>query len=517
VSQPLFAALQALLGDAYAQPGSEASQYLTDKQGSYTGEVVAVVRPADTEQVAAAVRLCREHGAPIVVQGGNTGLMGAATPDASGRSVLLRLDRLNRVREVDTDNDTLTVEAGCILQNIQDVARQAGRLFPLSLGAEGSCTIGGNLGTNAGGTAVLRYGNTRELTLGLEVVTAEGQIWHGLRGLRKDNTGYDLRDLYIGSEGTLGIITAATLKLFPLPKAQATALLAFDSLAQAVSFLSHARGGFGASLTAFELLGADCLALLREQFPEGPQPFAKADLPWFALLELSDNHSEEHARQAFEEVLGEAFESGLLADALIAESLAQSEALWLLRENMSDAQRRAGRNMKHDISVPISRIVEFVAHTDALLQEHFPGVRNFTFGHLGDGNLHYNVAHPVDSTVDAHMANYAALSALVHDSAHAHGGSISAEHGIGQRKLAMLPRYKSEVELDLMRRIKQALDPLNLLNPGKVLSTAEPDPVGARLAREDDVSGPKDISDLTASSRASLAPTPFNSTEGTDA
>ncbi|MET0609967.1 MAG: FAD-binding oxidoreductase, partial [Pseudomonas caspiana] len=370
-------------------------------------------------------------------------------------------------------NDTFTVEAGCILQNLQDVARDADRLFPLSLGAEGSCTIGGNLGTNAGGTAVLRYGNTRELTLGLEVVTAEGEIWHGLRGLRKDHTGYDLRDLYIGSEGTLGIITAATLKLFPLPKAQATAFLAFESLDQAVSFLSHARAGFGASLTAFELLTADCLALLREQFPEGPKPFSNSAQPWFALLELSDNHSETHARQSFEDVLGAAFERDLLDDALIAESLAQSEALWLLRENMSDAQKRAGRNMKHDISVPISRVVGFVAHTDALLQKHFPGVRNFTFGHLGDGNLHYNVAHPLDSTVEAHMANYAALSALVHDSAHAFGGSISAEHGIGQRKLQMLTRYKSPVELDLMRRIKQALDPKNLLNPGKVLVVGE--------------------------------------------
>lgn len=473
MSAALFEALQQLLGAHLVQSGEHAAPQLTDKQGSYVGRVVAVVHPADTEQVAAVVRLCVAHQAPIVVQGGNTGLMGAATPDASGTAVLLLLDRLNHVRAVDTDNDTFTVEAGCILQNLQDVARNADRLFPLSLGAEGSCTIGGNLGTNAGGTAVLRYGNTRELTLGLEVVTAEGEIWHGLRGLRKDNTGYDLRDLYIGSEGTLGIITAATLKLFPLPKAQATAFLAFESLAQAVSFLSHARAGFGASLTAFELLTADCLALLREQFPDGPKPFSNAAHPWFALLELSDNHSENHARQSFEEVLGAAFESELLADALIAESLAQSEALWLLRENMSDAQKRAGRNMKHDISVPISRVVEFVSHTDALLQKHFPGVRNFTFGHLGDGNLHYNVAHPLDSTVEAHMANYAALSALVHDSAHAFGGSISAEHGIGQRKLQMLTHYKSPVELDLMRRIKQALDPKNLLNPGKVLMVGE--------------------------------------------
>ncbi|MGY2377407.1 FAD-binding oxidoreductase [Pseudomonas sp. SDO524_S393] len=469
MSETLFATLQTLLGAAHVQTTEEAAHYLTDKQGRYTGQVIAAVHPATAEEVAAVVRACVAVRAPIVVQGGNTGLMAGATPDASGRSVLLLLDRMNRVRKVDTDNDTLTVEAGCILQTVQDVARAAGRLFPLSLGAEGSCTLGGNLGTNAGGTGVLRYGNTRELTLGLEVVTAEGEIWHGLRGLRKDNTGYDLRDLYIGSEGTLGIITAATLKLFPLPKAQATALLAFDELAQAVAFLSHARAGFGASLTAFELLTADCLALLRDQFPDGPQPFKTASQPWFALIELSDNHGESHAREAFERVLGEAFDKQLLSDALIAESLAQSEALWLLRENMSEAQKRAGRNMKHDISVPISQVVAFVAHTDALLQQHFPGVRNFTFGHLGDGNLHYNVAHPLGSTVEAHMAHYAELSALVHDSAHAHGGSISAEHGIGQRKVGMLSRYKSPVELDLMRRIKQALDPHNLLNPGKVL------------------------------------------------
>lgn len=468
MSDALFATLQQLLGAAHVQTSEEAAHYLTDKQGRYTGKVIAAVHPANTEEVSAVVRACVALKAPIVVQGGNTGLMAGATPDASGRSVLLLLDRMNRVRAVDTDNGTLTVEAGCILQTVQDVARAADRLFPLSLGAEGSCTIGGNLGTNAGGTGVLRYGNTRELTLGLEVVTAEGEIWHGLRGLRKDNTGYDLRDLYIGSEGTLGIITAATLKLFPLPKARATALLAFDQLSQAVAFLSHARAGFGANLTAFELLTADCLALLRDQFPEGPQPFKTASQPWFALIELSGNHGESRTREAFEQVLGDAFEQQLISDALIAESLAQSEALWLLRENMSEAQKRAGRNMKHDISVPISQVVAFVAHTDALLQ-HFPGVRNFTFGHLCDGNLHYNVAHPLDSTVDAHMAHYADLSALVHDSAHAHGGSISAEHGIGQRKVGMLGRYKSPVELDLMRRIKQALDPHNLLNPGKVL------------------------------------------------
>lgn len=470
---PLFDELKRLLGDKHVQESRQAEAYLTDRHRHYIGQVAAAVHPANTSEVAAVVRLCGEYDTPIVVQGGNTGLMGAATPDDSGTSVLLLLDRLNRVRHVDTDNDTLTVEAGCILQTVQDVAREAGRLFPLSLGAEGSCTIGGNLGTNAGGTAVLRYGNTRELTLGLEVVTAEGEIWDGLSGLRKDNTGYDLRDLYIGSEGTLGIITAATLKLFPLPKAQRTAFLAFDSLSQAVDFLSHARAGFGASLTAFELLSASCLALLREHVPDGARPFESAEQPWYALLELSHHQGESEARELFEQVLGVAFEAGLLADALIAESLTQSQALWLLRESMNEAQLRAGGNIKHDISVPISRIVEFVEHTDALLQEHFPGVRNLTYGHLGDGNLHYNVANAPGQSIEAHMAHYQALSQLVHDGAHALGGSISAEHGIGQGKRDLLPRYKSAVELDLMRRIKQALDPRGLLNPGKVLAERE--------------------------------------------
>jgi FAD/FMN-containing dehydrogenase len=470
----LFSALQALLGEHHVQADEIGLSVLSDKHCQYHGRVTAIVHPAWTEEVAAVVRLCAAHGAPVVVQGGNTGLMAGATPDDSGRSVLMLLDRMNRIREVDTDNDTLTVEAGCILANVQAAARAAGRLFPLSLGAEGSCTLGGNLGTNAGGTGVLRYGNTRELTLGLEVVTAEGEIWHGLRGLRKDNTGYDLRDLYIGSEGTLGIITAATVKLFPLPESRCTAYVAFASLPDAVAFLSHARAGFGASLTAFELLSAQCLTLLQQQFPEAVLPFGERSQPWYALIELSHPQAEESARALFEGVLGTALEAELIQDAVIAQSLAQSEAMWQLRENMSEAQARAGRNMKHDISLPVSRIVEFVEQTGTLLQQHFPGVRNFTFGHLGDGNLHYNVAHPLDSTVAAHMAHYAALSRLVHDSAHAHGGSISAEHGIGQRKRDLLGDYKSAVELDLMRRLKRAFDPHNLLNPGKVLPLETP-------------------------------------------
>ncbi|MDR0225526.1 MAG: FAD-binding oxidoreductase [Burkholderiaceae bacterium] len=470
----LLAGLRQALGEAHVLTGADAAGYLTDQHRRLTGQALAVVRPADTGQVAQVVRLCRAHGTPIVPQGGNTGLMGGATPDGSGRAVLLSLGRLQRIRSIDTDNDTLTVEAGAVLAQVQQAARDAGRLFPLSLGSEGSCTIGGNLSTNAGGTQVLRYGNARELVLGLEVVTAEGEIWDGLRGLRKDNTGYALRDLYVGSEGTLGIITAATLKLYPLPRAQHTALLAFGCICDAVAFLGQARAGFGASLTAFELLSDTALGLIDRHVPEQPLPLA-LKAPWYALVELSDSEGEEHARQRFESVVGQAFEDGLVSDAAIAESLQQSQALWRLRDQaLGEAQRRDGGNVKHDISVPISRIPDFLSATAGALQAHFPGVRPVAFGHLGDGNLHYNVSHAPDGPVARLFEQEDAIHALVHDSVHAHGGSISAEHGVGQTKRDLLPRYKSGVELALMRRLKQAFDPLGLLNPGKVLDQPRP-------------------------------------------
>ncbi|AVS74775.1 FAD-binding oxidoreductase [Paracidovorax cattleyae] len=469
---PLLAELRDALGAAHVLKGADAEGHLTDQHRRLTGRALAVVRPADTAQVAQVVRLARRHRTPIVPQGGNTGLMGAATPDGSGRAIVLSLARLNRVRAVDTDNDTLTVEAGAVLAAVQQAAREAGRLFPLSLGSEGSCTIGGNLATNAGGTQVLRYGNARELVLGLEVVTAEGEVWNGLRGLRKDNTGYALRDLYVGSEGTLGIITAATLKLYPLPQSQHTALLAFGCIHDAVAFLGAARAGFGAGLTAFELISDTALGLIAQHVPEQPIPL-DLGAPWYALIELSDSEGEAHARERFESVVGQAFEDGLVADAAIAESLAQSEALWRLRdEALGEAQKRDGRNVKHDVSVPISRIPDFLAATAAALQERFPGVRPVAFGHLGDGNLHYNVSHPAGGSPADVFAVEDAIHETVHDSAHAHGGSISAEHGIGQTKRDLLPRYKSAVELDLMRRLKAAFDPLGLLNPGKVLPPA---------------------------------------------
>ncbi|MCJ9711463.1 FAD-binding oxidoreductase, partial [Bordetella hinzii] len=358
----LLQELQSLLGPAHVLAGEDAEPYALDWRRRYRGRALAVARPGSTEEVAAVLRLCHRHGAPVVPQGGNTGLCGGATPDDSGTAVILSTARLNRVRAIDTDNDTITVEAGCVLQAVQEAAEQAGRLFPLSLAAEGSCTIGGNLATNAGGTQVLRYGNARELALGLEVVTAEGEIWNGLRGLRKDNTGYDLRDLYIGSEGTLGVITAATLKLYPLPVARCTALLTLASVDDAVELLSRARAGFGASLTGFELMAADCLQAVLRLFPQQRLPFEGESLkaPWFALLELSDSESEAHARERFEAVLGAAIEDGLAGDAAIAENLAQSQALWHLRESIPLAEAELGKSVKHDVSIPISSIAHFV-------------------------------------------------------------------------------------------------------------------------------------------------------------
>lgn len=466
----LLGALRARLGQDWVWTGTDAAPYLTDHRHRLHGQAIAVVRPADAQEVAAVLRLCHAAGVPVVPQGGNTGLMGGATPDQSGHAVLLSLGRLNRVLELDTDNDTITVQAGCVLANVQEAARQANRLFPLSLGSEGSCTIGGNLSTNAGGTQVLRYGNTRELTLGLEVVTAEGEVWNGLRGLRKDNTGYSLRDLYIGSEGTLGIITAATLKLYPLPAGQGSAFVGFPSIDAALAFLSLARQRLGAALTGFELIGQPVLELVARHVPEQAQPLPGLAQPWYALLEAS-SEAPDGAGAALLRLAEQALESGVLADAVIAHNLQQSGAFWRLRdESIGVAQARDGGNVKHDISVPISRVPAFLRRTADALQALDPGLRPMAFGHLGDGNLHYNVSHDPARPVRHLFALEDRIHDVVHAQAHAQGGSISAEHGIGQVKRDALPHFKSPLELALMRRIKQALDPLNLMNPGKVLS-----------------------------------------------
>ena len=382
--------------------------------------------------------------------------------------LLLSLQRLNRVRQIDAANLTLTAEAGCVLQALQEAASAQGLLLPLSLAAEGSCTIGGNLATNAGGTQVLRWGNARELCLGLEVVTATGEVWPGLSGLRKDNTGYDLRDLFIGSEGTLGIITAATLKLAPLPAATTTALAACASLQDCVELLNRARAHLGAGLTGFEVMGALALELVARHFATLPRPLP--DAPWAVLLEHSDTESEAHSRQRFEAVLSAALEAGIVTDAVIAENLAQSRALWQLRESVPLAQAEEGLNIKHDISVPVSAIPAFVAQADAALQAAYPGVRLVNFGHLGDGNLHYNVQAPLGEDGARFLANAEhRVNRIVFDAVASWGGSFSAEHGIGALKRDELARRKSPVALALMRQIKAALDPSGLFNPGRVL------------------------------------------------
>lgn len=447
---------------------TDMAAYLTDWRRRFTGKALAVVKPATTDEVAAIVRLCNRFQVPVVPQGGNTGLVLGSVPDAGGTAVVLSLTRLNRIRAVDLVNNTMTVEAGCILQNVQHAATEADRLFPLSLAAEGSCTIGGNLATNAGGTAVLRYGNTRELCLGLEVVTPQGDVWNGLRGLRKDNTGYDLRDLFIGAEGTLGIITAAVLKLFPQPKARLTALAAMQTPDDALQLLSIAQKQCGAALTGFELMSDFCLQLVTRHFPQMPLPFAQRH-PQYVLLELSDGESEQHAMAMLENLIGSALEEAVIEDAVVAASIAQSKSLWNLREHIPLAQAEEGKNIKHDVSVPISLIGDFIRATDVLLQQDFPACRMVTFGHLGDGNLHYNVSPPENQSDEAFIAQQDAVNRVVHDSVHRFGGSISAEHGLGALKRDEIRSYKSEVELNLMRSIKHALDPQNLMNPGKVI------------------------------------------------
>ncbi|MDY3330706.1 MAG: FAD-binding oxidoreductase [Pelistega sp.] len=468
----LVAHLQDILGLDNVLTGDDTLPYLTDWRGRFTGKALAVVRPGTVEEVADVVKLCQQFDTPMVTQGGNTGLCGGATPSNKGDAVVIVMTRLNKVIDIDTENDTITVEAGCVLQTIQEQAEKAGRLFPLSLASEGSCTIGGNLATNAGGTQVLRYGNARDLTLGLQVVTAEGEIWNGLRGLRKDNTGYDLRNLFIGSEGTLGIITAATLKLYPLPVAQVTALLAFADIATGVAILNRAKFGFGASLTGFELISSHCMENVRRGLPDLNMPFEANKASWYALIEISDAESEAHARALFEKVIEQSFEAGELLDAVIAESQQQSQALWNIRESIPLVSAKLGQEIKHDISVPISKIAEFVEVTNAQLQELLPGVKHAVFGHLGDGNLHYNVGAP-DAQEEGFLDNQKDVYKVVFDSVAAFGGSISAEHGIGQLKKDLLLDYKDEVELALMRKIKRALDPHALLNPGKVISSVE--------------------------------------------
>ncbi|MBL0420047.1 FAD-binding oxidoreductase [Ramlibacter sp. AW1] len=469
MTQALVFQLQSLLGPAHVLVGGDLAAYEVDWRKRSHGKALAVVRPGSTDEVAAVVRACVAAGTSIVPQGGNTGLVVGGTPDASGTQVVLSLQRMQAVRELDAANMTVLVEAGCVLQTLQEHARQAGFLFPLSLAAEGSCTIGGNLATNAGGTQVLRYGNARDLCLGVEVVTPQGEIWNGLSGLRKDNTGYDLRDLFIGSEGTLGIITAATLKLYPLPAATLTAWAAVPGMDAAVQLLGMARARLGAGLTGFEVMGQFALGLVAKHYPQMRVPFVH-DSPWCVLLENADHESEAHARGQFEALLEAAVEAGCVTDAVVAENIAQARQLWHVRESIPLAQAEEGLNIKHDISLPISRIPAYCAETDARLAREIPGIRLVNFGHLGDGNLHYNVQAPEGGDPAAFLREQEArVNELVYEQVRRFDGSISAEHGVGSLKVDGLPHYKSPVAIDMMKAIKRGLDPRNLMNPGRVV------------------------------------------------
>jgi len=475
--QTLLHTLRQIVGAAHVFTDGDLSAWEQDWRKRERGKALAVIRPASTQEVAAVVKACAEFRAAhpdsavsIVPQGGNTGLSVGSTPDESGQQIVLSLQRMNALREIDRANLTMTVEAGCILQSVQEEAEESDLLFPLSLAAEGTCTIGGNLGTNAGGTQVLRYGNARDLCLGLEVVTARGEIWDGLGGLRKDNTGYDLRDLFIGSEGTLGVITAATLKLYPLPAARLTAWAAVRSLDSAVALLGLAQQHLGAGLTGFEAMGQFALDLVAQHFAQLRVPLHQ-NVPYCVLLENSDHESEHHARERFEHLLEAAMEQGHVFDAIVAESLSQAKQLWHVRESIPLAQALEGLNIKHDIAVPVSCIAAFVQTTDALLQAAIPGIRLVNFGHLGDGNLHFNVQAPVGADAAEFLRQHEEqVNTLVFDSVQRFRGSISAEHGVGSLKRDKLAHYKSPVALDLMRSIKRALDPHNLMNPGRVIS-----------------------------------------------
>lgn len=443
--------------------------YLHEERGLYQGKAALVVRPATTEELAQVVKICAAANVPIVPQGGNTGLCGGAAPHDDGREVIVNLGRMNKVRAIDPMNFTITVEAGCILADVQRAAADQNCLFPLSLGAEGSCQIGGNLSTNAGGINVLRYGNARDLVLGLEVVLPDGRIWNGLRALGKDNTGYALRQLFVGAEGTLGIITAAVLKLFPRPAETATAFCALKSLEDATTLLNRARALSGDAVTAFELIPRIGLEMCMRHIAGVSDPLQDAH-PWYVLVEFSTSRPDASVRTSFETLLETAFGEEIITDAVIAESLEQRNNLWRMRESLPEAQKHEGGSIKHDISVPVSRVPEFIARGSELIATRFPGARPVPFGHLGDGNIHFNISQPVGADRAAYLARWTEMNRAVHDLVVSMNGSISAEHGIGRLKVEEMKHYKDPVELDLMHRVKAALDPQNLMNPGKVVA-----------------------------------------------
>jgi FAD/FMN-containing dehydrogenase len=461
--------IDALGAKAVVSDAETMAPFLAEQRGRYQGAAPFVLRPASTEEVAAAVTLCRAAGAAVVPQGGNTGLVAGAVPFAEDNAVLLSLGRMNRVRAIDAADYSITVEAGCILRQVQEAAEKADRLFPLSLGAEGSCQIGGNLSTNAGGVHVLRYGNARDLVLGLEVVLPDGRIWNGLRALRKDNTGYALKHLFVGAEGTLGIITAACLKLFPRPAETEVAFVAVRDPAAAVELLARARAATGDRVNAFELIPRIGLDFALKHVAGIEDPLDAAN-DWYVLVELASGRADGSLRDSLEEFLATAIEDGLVSDAALAANERQAQAFWAIREGIVEAQKFEGGSIKHDVSVAVSKTPEFIARATKLVAEMVPGIRPVPFGHVGDGNIHFNLSQPEGADREAYLDRWEEVNRAVHELIVAMGGSISAEHGIGHLKATENAHFKSEVEMDLLRRVKQALDPDNLMNPGKVVA-----------------------------------------------
>jgi FAD/FMN-containing dehydrogenase len=464
-----LARLAGIVGEAHVLTAeADKARYLEEWRGYYHGRSPAVLRPGSTEEVAAILSLANETGTPVVPQGGNTGLVGGQTPDESGRELVVSLERLDRIRAIDPAGGTVTAEAGVVLERLQEAAAEAGMLFPLSLGAQGSCRIGGNISTNAGGTNVLAYGNTRSLVLGLEVVLPTGEVWDGLRGLLKDNTGYDLKQLFIGAEGTLGIVTAAVLKLFPLPRGQAVAFAAVESPAAALALFALARERAGGSLTGFELIPRILVEMCVDHLAGARDPLASPH-PWYVLLEISSGRSEADAQDLAETTLAAAMADGIVADAVIAASLDQAKAFWRMRHGVSEVQRHEGASVKHDVSVPVQSVPELIERASRAAEAVVPGIRPVPFGHLGDGNIHFNFSQPPGMDGKAFLARALDIHAAVHGIVAELGGSISAEHGIGRYKRELLKTVKSDIELDLMRRIKRAFDPKGILSPGRVI------------------------------------------------
>lgn len=462
-------AFVSIVGEANALTvAADIAPYLIESRGLYHGTSPLVLKPSSTQEVSAILKLASETGTPIVPAGGRTGHVGGQVPREGGADVVLSLERMNRIREIDTVADVIVADGGTILADIRKAAEESGRLFPLSLGSEGSCRIGGNLSTNAGGTAVLAYGNARQLCLGLEVVLPTGEIWDGLRRLKKDNSGYDLRDLFIGAEGTLGVITGAVLKLHPQPRGRQVAFAGVRSPDEALALFERASLRCGAALTGFELMPRIGIDFTTRHIPGVRDPLA-SPYPWYALIDISTSDSAETAERMVNALLEEVFEAGLVQDAVIASSLAQQTAFWRLRESMSEAQKPEGGSIKHDVSVPVSRVPRFLTDADAAVLALIPDARIFAFGHLGDGNIHYNISQPVGADKAAFVARWREVNAVVHAIVLAHGGSISAEHGVGQLKRDELIANRPAIETELMNRIKQAFDPAGIMNPGKMV------------------------------------------------